>query len=234
MNKTRNKIFVGCLALLLVMVAGYALFSQNLNITGTAKAQGNFSVTMTCTPGLTNEGFLNANYLGYAPKKDNNYANDSCTVNGNKVTYQAELKMPGAVRNFTIKMTNSGSMDAILNARKDVKLSSEICIGNYDTGEFNNCVTDDDGSDDTLYSIAFVGFETKDSKLILGTNDNAAELTKFVDLENGIITLKPGESMYYITAASLSDTYGAGAEDSNKMLIKQTLNQEFVFKQPTK
>ena len=220
MNKTRNKIFVGCLALLLVMVAGYALFSQNLNITGTAKAQGNFSVTMTCTPGLTNEGFLNANYLGYAPKKDNNYANDSCTVNGNKVTYQAELKMPGAVRNFTIKMTNSGSMDAVLNIN-DVKLSSEICTGNYDTGEFNNCVTDDDGSDDTLYSIAFVGFETKDSKLILGTND-------------GIITLKPGESMYYITAASLSDTYGAGAEDSNKMLIKQTLNQEFIFKQPTK
>ena len=32
MNKTRNKIFVGCLALLLVMVAGYALFSQNLTI----------------------------------------------------------------------------------------------------------------------------------------------------------------------------------------------------------
>ena len=42
MDKTRNKIFVGCLALLLVMVAGYALFSQNLNITGTAKAEGDF------------------------------------------------------------------------------------------------------------------------------------------------------------------------------------------------
>ena len=231
MDKTRNKIFVGCLALLLVMVAGYALFSQNLNITGTATAKGDFSVTMTCTPGLTNEGFLNANYLGYAPTKDNNYTNDSCTVNGNKVTYQAELKMPGAVRNFTIKMTNSGNMDAVLNVN-DVKMSSEVCTGNYDTGEFNNCVTDD-GSNDILYSTAFVGFETKDSKLILGTKDNAAELAKFIDSENGIITLKPGESMYYITAASLSDSYGDAVEDSNKILIKQTLNQEFVFNQPT-
>ena len=44
MDKTRNKIFVGCLALLLVMVAGYALFSQNLTINGTAKAQGDFDI----------------------------------------------------------------------------------------------------------------------------------------------------------------------------------------------
>ena len=231
MDKTRNKIFVGCLALLLVMVLGYALFSQNLTINGTAKAQGDFSVTMTCTPGLTNKGFLNADYIDYAPTKDNNYTNDSCTVNGNKVTYQAELKMPGAVRNFTIKMTNSGSIEAVLDVNK-VKLSSEICTGNYDTGEFGNCVTDD-GSDDSLYSTSFVGFEKTNGTLILATNDNAAEIDKFVDAEKGTITLKPGESMYYITAASLSDTYGAGAEDSNKILIKQTLNQEFVFTQPT-
>ena len=52
MDKTRNKIFVGCLALLLVMVAGYALFSQNLTINGTAKAQGDFSVTATCQAGI--------------------------------------------------------------------------------------------------------------------------------------------------------------------------------------
>ena len=48
MDKTRNKIFVGCL----VMVAGYALFSQSLNITGTAKAQGDFSLVATCQPGM--------------------------------------------------------------------------------------------------------------------------------------------------------------------------------------
>ena len=52
MDKTRNKIFVGCLALLLVMVAGYALFSQNLTINGTAKAQGDFSLVTTCQPGI--------------------------------------------------------------------------------------------------------------------------------------------------------------------------------------
>ena len=232
MDKTRNKIFVGCLALLLVMVVGYALFSQNLTISGTAKAEGDFSVTMTCTPGLTDEGFLNANLLGYAPDKDNNYTNDSCTVNGNKATYQAELKMPGAVRNFTIKMTNSGSIDAILNI-DEVKLSSEICNGNYDTGEFGECVTDDDGSDDSLYKTSFVGFEKEDGTLVLGTKDNQEEIAKFVDTEKGTITLKPGQSMYYVSAARLSDTYGEGADDTNKILIKQTLTQEFPFKQPS-
>lgn len=47
MDKMRNKIFVGCLALLLVMVVGYALFNQNLSINGTATAKGDFDIEIT-------------------------------------------------------------------------------------------------------------------------------------------------------------------------------------------
>ena len=107
MDKTRNKIFVGCLALLLVMVAGYALFSQNLNITGTAKAQGEFSVTPTCQPGydskikpiidnLVATGQMDPEFLG-----ETGYYDDSCTVNGDVVTFNVKFKYPGANRMFT-------------------------------------------------------------------------------------------------------------------------------------
>ena len=91
MDKTRNKIFVGCLALLLVMVAGYALFSQNLNITGTAKAQGDFSVTATCQPGIP-ENLLDAakysivEYYSKTWVDENGYYDDSCTVKGDTVS----------------------------------------------------------------------------------------------------------------------------------------------------
>ncbi len=228
MDKTRNKIFVGCLALLLVMVAGYALFSQNLNITGTAKAEGNFSVTMTCTPGLTNEGFLNANLLGYEPTRDNNYINDSCSVNGNKVTYQAELKMPGAVRNFTIKMTNSGSMDAVLNVN-DGKLSSKICTGNYDTGEFGECV---DGStvNNNITTGSIVGFGKTDGTILLATYGNLDEVKKFFNFDDEKITIKPGESVYYVLKNSWRKDL---IEQTNKVLYKEIITIELPFKQLT-
>ena len=47
MNK-KNKILVGCLALLLVLSVGYALFSETITINGTATAKGNFDIVGTC------------------------------------------------------------------------------------------------------------------------------------------------------------------------------------------
>ena len=229
MDKTRNKIFVGCLALLLIMVVGYALFSQSLNITGTAKAEGNFSVTMTCTPGLSNQGFTGADLLGYAPKEDNNYKNDSCTVTGDKVTYQAELKMPTAVRNFTVKMTNTGSIDAILDINS-INETKSSCIGNYDTGEFGEC-TDGASVSNDITSGGIVGFEKSDGTVVLATNDNTAEVLKFYDADNDKITIKPGESIYYVSTNSWDDL--GSIEQSNKVLYKEIITQEFTFTQPT-
>ena len=48
MNK-KNKILVGCLALLLVLSVGYALFSETIEINGTATAKGDFDITYTCS-----------------------------------------------------------------------------------------------------------------------------------------------------------------------------------------
>ena len=52
MLSKNNKILIGCLALLLVMSVGYALFSDTITVTGTATAKGNFDVTATCQTGL--------------------------------------------------------------------------------------------------------------------------------------------------------------------------------------
>ena len=229
MDKTRNKIFVGCLALLLVMVVGYALFSQNLTISGTAKAEGDFSVTMTCTPGLVNEGFKEADLLGYALKQDNNYTNDSCTVNGNKATYQAELKMPTAVRNFTIKMTNSGSIDAILDVNEITETKSS-CVGNYDTGEFGEC-SDGAAANNDITSGGIVGFGKTDGTILLATSDNQDEVLKFYDTDTDKITIKPGESIYYVSTNSWDDL--VSIEKSNKVLYKEIITQEFTFTQPS-
>ena len=80
MNKQR-KIIVGVLALAITMIIGYALFSENLTIDGTAKAEGSFDITAECTPGLPDERFIIGDI-----HKDNNYENDSCEVSDNKVT----------------------------------------------------------------------------------------------------------------------------------------------------
>ena len=109
MDKTRNKIFVGCLALLLVMVAGYALFSQKLTINGTAKAQGEFSLSMTCTPGILDE--IKNLDAGYASQSG--YSNDSCSVANDTVTFHTDLAYPTARRYFTVKVVNTGSVTAV-------------------------------------------------------------------------------------------------------------------------
>ena len=45
----RNKILVGCLALLLALSVGYALFSETITINGTATAKGSFDIGFECT-----------------------------------------------------------------------------------------------------------------------------------------------------------------------------------------
>ena len=60
MDKRKNKILIGCLALLLVMAVGYALFSENITINGTATAKGDFDMSITCTPDITTEFYNSA------------------------------------------------------------------------------------------------------------------------------------------------------------------------------
>ena len=100
MNKTRNKIFVGCLALLLVMVAGYALFSQNLNITGTAKAQGDFDIEIARAEITSEKGSAGATAT---------ISND-----GRALTITVpKLEYPGSYVDVSYDIENKGTVPAI-------------------------------------------------------------------------------------------------------------------------
>ena len=100
MDKTRNKIFVGCLALLLVMVAGYALFSQNLTINGTAKAQGNFDIEIVRAEITSEKGSAGATAT---------ISND-----GRALTITIpKLEYPGAYVDVSYDIENKGTVPAI-------------------------------------------------------------------------------------------------------------------------
>ena len=119
MNKTRNKIFVGCLALLLVMVAGYALFSQNLTINGTAKAEGKFNIE-----------FTKATISG---EKGSTGATATISDNGKILTITVpKLEYPGAYVDVSYTVKNTGTIDAIFNNRKITGTTNKIKANYYD------------------------------------------------------------------------------------------------------
>ena len=118
MDKTRNKIFVGCLALLLVMVAGYALFSQNLTINGTAKAEGKFNIEFT-------QATISA-------EKGSAGATATISDNGKILTITIpKLEYPGAYVDVSYTVKNTGTIDAIFNTHKITGTTNKI-KANYD------------------------------------------------------------------------------------------------------
>ena len=101
MLSKNNKILIGCLALLLVMSVGYALFSDTITINGTATAKGEFDITAACQTGIPSEFAPFVAAVDYI-KEDGGYQNDTCSVVDNTVSLSTEFLYPGARRNFII------------------------------------------------------------------------------------------------------------------------------------
>ena len=80
-DKRKNKIFLGCLLLLVTLSVGYAAFSENVLVTGTSKSQGTFDITATCYTGVA--GFFTNRYAD----DSNGYNSDTCSVSGNSVNF---------------------------------------------------------------------------------------------------------------------------------------------------
>ena len=242
MDKTRNKIFVGCLALLLVMVAGYALFSQNLNITGTAKAQGDFSITPTCQPGIPSnlvEGDNTKAIISYYESgiQENGYYDDSCTVSGDTVNFKSGFKWPGSRRYFTIKVKNTGSVTAIFKEVGDT--DAELCndTNGNDIFDAHECSTEKNSwtLDDRIlhYKVpnndSIIGIEDKKGNLFLGENINDFTWTD----DNGVyLKLEPGESAYLF--ASLGVSSEVGTDNGGKMNLRASYSTKLIFNQLNK
>lgn len=108
MNK-KNKILVGCLALLLVLSVGYALFSDSITINGTATAKREFKLTTTCgvvpQEDIT-QYFSQLQYIGVSKNE--------ISCEDNDVSISTTLDYPGAYAWYKIVVKNEGSIKAKL------------------------------------------------------------------------------------------------------------------------
>ena len=240
MDKTRNKIFVGCLALLLVMVAGYALFSQNLTINGTAKAQGDFSVTPTCQPGI--DAKVKRIYDDYIINSEDSlvfssetgYYDDSCTVNGDVVTFNVKFKYPGANRMFTLKVKNTGNMDTIFVDSSDtnryysglgIDLNVEECFDKNEDGIFDK--KDECSTEPSYYRVGQLAVEDKDGNIYPLVDDAVTGIEKAYDTETD--ALKPGATIYIMIFSYVDKNLTA----KKNFLFESTFTSKIMFKQPT-
>ena len=221
MDKTRNKIFVGCLALLLVMVAGYALFSQNLNITGTAKAQGEFSLSMTCTPGILDE--IKNYEAGYGSQSG--YSNDSCSVANDTATFHTDLAYPTARRYFTVKVVNTGSVTAV-DESVDVITQYATYVKENQNCQYNS-------SDDSLVRCFSVnGNDAANSKTKYIKKSKNGEISYLTNRDK--LTLEPGDTFYLTLGITWPHLFQMPKFQTGEWYFKLTRHYTLDFVQETK
>jgi hypothetical protein len=102
----KNKILIGCLALLLVLSVGYALFSETVQINGTATAKGEFDISYTCEIVTEDNATI-----------DNSYTKGGkgeCKIENGIIKTNSTLYKPGDEVYFRVNITNSGTIPAKL------------------------------------------------------------------------------------------------------------------------
>ena len=115
MLSKNNKILIGCLALLLVMSVGYALFSDTITINGSATAKGEFKLTTTCS--IAPEEDIIGSEGAWGDKLSNlGTSKNEISCNNNIVDISTGLDYPGAYAWYKIVVTNEGTIPATLKS----------------------------------------------------------------------------------------------------------------------
>jgi hypothetical protein len=83
MFNKKSKMIIGCLAFLLALSVGYALFSDSIKVTGKATAKASLDVTATCTKGFNSE-LTGSNIQGegldiFGFNEEYGYSNETCS-----------------------------------------------------------------------------------------------------------------------------------------------------------
>ena len=190
MLSKNNKILIGCLALLLVMSVGYALFSDTITVNGSATAKGDFELTTACYE-FANPG---NGILG-----DSNNTSDMGSISsaaisceGKVVNASATLDYPGSLKWFGVAVTNTGTIPAKL--KKVVELNNPeemICESENCASSIANIAKNDDNTNS-------VGAELlPDSSF---WDDYAGEALGYEpSFDEGMLdaVLNPGETAYF-------------------------------------
>ena len=192
-NEKKSKILIGCLALLLVMAVGYALFSETITINGTATAKGDFDISFTCetltsinaTAEETEGGILTKGGTG------------TCSIEGQTITTTSNLTKPTDMVVYRVKLTNEGSIPAVLKT-----VDSD-----------NNCLNDSEFQKtcpgDETYFDSSKGLEAMYGLIKLksdGSFDRNAIYSGDSSVEAAGITLQPGDSMNAYIVHSWNDS----------------------------
>lgn len=133
MNKS-NKILIGVLAFVVVCVIGYALFSENITITGTATASGTFDISYNCWV-ATEDNFVTNGNDSYWTKG----GSGTCEIVNGVIKTNSTLSKPSDEVNFGITLTNEGTIPAVLKTvDSSNNYSNNLTSGDAVFADFNS------------------------------------------------------------------------------------------------
>lgn len=229
-----NKLLLGILAFVVACVVGYALFSESITITGSASAKGDWDIDVSCTNGVS-DSILNGVEITRAEVKEGGYQKDSCSVDGMKVSFNAELLYPTATRYFTVKITNKGSIKATFDASDGINAKDgKMCYDGQNTGGVKDgTIKDaDDCKNVSSFALNFVevgplAIETKDGTILGFDSDDTSD---YLDSDTGIITLDTNESLIFVAITKWLDDPTASSNFVDLFAI-QSRTYEFVLNQ---
>ena len=101
MKKSKNYLIIALVVILIALAVGYAAFSQNLKITGTANANGTFALE-----------FVQANCKG--TKASTTATVSTVDSTNDTLTVSVTLAYPGDGETISVDILNNGTVDAKL------------------------------------------------------------------------------------------------------------------------
>ena len=114
--KKQSIAIIGVIAFVLAVVVGYALFSYNLTVSGSATATGDFDVEFTSVGEITKVGYTAVDATEIAKISEDK---NTLTVTVNKLDY------PGAYVTIPVTITNKGSVSAKLKNINETGLTQD-------------------------------------------------------------------------------------------------------------
>lgn len=222
MTEGKNKIFIACLIILLLLSVGYSIFSESLTVGGTVSASSDMDVNISCSKGALN--------IFDSIKTQGGYEKDNCTINDKLISMEVSLNYPTALRYFTVTISNNSLIDIAIPV-KDYKTDGDITV-------YNN--------DDSVYETAKFGtdeYNNLEEKLIkfssedvvfTDNNGNVLETSIIIKMDSTTneqyYSLKSGESMNILYKA----TWINNEQVDYKVYSDKTMKSFVTFKIPYK
>lgn len=213
--KKGNKILLIVLSFIVSFLIGYALFSENITVTGTATAKGTFDYEISCYDGVPSE-FASTDYKSFG------YENASCNVNNNKnVVFNVDFSYPGSTVFFSQEITNTGTIP--IEIYLDQVYEYEACTYNKSNNSLVSCI--DVSTYFDYHEGMFYGYKTSTGTLY---NSNELDNSKYYDSSKGAYILETGNTIYLGTKL----IWPASWTDKTKYLTI-TGNEQFLLQQVT-